>query len=567
MAKSSKYTSRITSLEHELGTVRHELALLQSSRSHRTAKLMRQLASSSPAEVPKILKQFPDLLKRYSIPEPEKKQDQVDLFNPLTNSLPLHKYPNINIALVSNGKSRYNTLFTETCNAMPLNSTHANELIKYGALQLLLVDIEYYQKERDLALINLAMDGGARLILASHRAGSIPQELSEYNPVEIVAGIDRGSTIQPFADIYSITQRVVPRMIDNQVQPIATISDVSAINNISHSNISVLSKELISEIDYESACRILDKIASYCPVIIEGKKPSWVPDNVRSFTSEDQLKQIIHELNQPYVAERYSIDCGRKTVVEFNSLVVVSRLLFDLGLIEKLPKNPKISIILSMRRPQFLRQIMDQLSKQTLRPHEIILMLHGIPEEDKDRVEKFIASADIPIKHEYVSESVLFGDVLNKAIDKAEGEFATKVDDDDYYLPNHLLDLYAAHLSSRADFVGKWNHWVYIQADDATISWSPENANMYVRHIPGGTLFGKTTTFREAKFGKVRRAIDSELYRRAEKRGAVLYSTHKYNYVRVRHDDHTYTASNADFKSRSDGNTLSGLPIDDMLAS
>lgn len=567
MSGSKKFSSKIASLENELLSVRHELALLQSSRSHRIAKFSRQLLSTSLSELPKTLKQFPDLLIKHSIPAPEMLNEDVDIFSPLTNSLPLFRFPNINIGYIGNGDSRTLLAFAQTCNTTPLRSTHAHELMSYNALQLVVLEIESYKKEHHLTLIQDAIRHEARLLVIASRDQITPKELTELNPIIHTVGLSSDSSIKPFANIYAINQKTPPRTPASS-EGFIVINSAEDIAHIKYDKISILSSSFIEEIDqhdnHEAASAILDRLAAYSPILIEGKAPEWLPSSIKNLTSTSDREAALTKLSNPYEAERYAITCGRQTVIEHNPLTVVSKILLDIGLIDTPPEPPRVSVVLSMRRPQFLQQILNQLDKQTLRPHEVILMLHGVPEEEKIQAEETIELSDLVIKHEFVPESVLFGDVLNMAIDKAEGEFVTKVDDDDYYGENHLLDLYAAHLSSRADFVGKWNHWVYIQADDETISWTPEESCKYVRHIPGGTLFGKTSTFREIKFGKVRRAIDSELYRRAIKRGATLYSTHRYNYIRVRHDDHTYTATNADFKSRSDGNHIAGLPLDEL---
>ena len=572
MGKSSKYTNRITSLENELSAVRHELALLQSSRSHRFAKFSRQLLSSSPTEAPKTLSQLPDLFKKYSVPAPEKSNGKVELFNPLTNPLPLYKFPNINVGLVTEVNSLAKLAFSQTCNATSLNSTHANELIAYNALQLVIVEpVAYKKNDAYVDLVNRAVESGSTLVIATTKETDIPAELLSIDHRKILLSTSSNSSLPPFADIYNLTQKVVPKDTDTSAQGINIITRPDEVSSINHDTLSVITRDLIDSIEesnnYDVACNLITLIASYCPVIIEGTAPKWLPSELLCIDdAQNELPPKIKEFNKPYHMERYSIKCGREAILQHNPLKAVSLILKDIGLIDSLPTEPTVSIILSTRRPQYLKQIIQQLEKQTLTPHEVIIMLHGVPNEDRDNCQQSIKDSRLNIQYEYISQDVLFGEILNKAVDKSTGEFITKVDDDDHYLPNHLLDLYAAHLSSRADFVGKWNHWVYIQDDKETISWSPENANMYVRHIPGGTLFGKTSIFREIKFGKVRRAIDSELYRRAEKRGAVLFSTHKYNYVRVRHDDHTYTASNADFKSRSDGSKIVGLPVDDLLS-
>mgnify|MGYP005673461321 CR=1 FL=1 len=62
---------------------------------------------------------------------------------------------------------------------------------------------------------------------------------------------------------------------------------------------------------------------------------------------------------------------------------------------------------------------------------------------------------------------------------------------------------------------------------------------------------GATGVFRSLRFGSVRRAVDSDINRRLVARGGTLYSMHKFNFVRVRHGDHTYNQDDENFLANS----------------
>lgn len=146
----------------------------------------------------------------------------------------------------------------------------------------------------------------------------------------------------------------------------------------------------------------------------------------------------------------------------------------------------------------------------------------------------------------------MFGDNLNSALDSASGFYVTKMDDDDYYGPNHLNDLLAAYEFSRATVVGKWTNVTYLEDKDLVVTFSGGREEKYVQHLPGATLFTITDLLRRVRFGHVNRAIDSELYRRLEAKGGIFYSTHSLNFIRVRHDNgHTYDTSIEDFIAHS----------------
>ena len=251
----------------------------------------------------------------------------------------------------------------------------------------------------------------------------------------------------------------------------------------------------------------------------------------------------------PLLKSQHSVQLRRSVILEYSYLARFEMILSKLDLTVV---RPAVSIVLSTMRPDFLPQIATYINSldQTYCDLELIAVLHG----DEFNAQKVAQTLD---KYDFKSTIIqrpsdsIFGDNLNLGVAAASGEFITKMDDDDLYGSQHLNDLLAAYYFSCADIVGKWSHWVLFEKDKEAMVWVPEYQETYARHLPGGTLF-TTKRFLSIMggFGSVRRGIDSELYRRADARGATLYSTHPYNYIRVRHGDHTYNASNADFRSR-----------------
>ena len=53
-----------------------------------------------------------------------------------------------------------------------------------------------------------------------------------------------------------------------------------------------------------------------------------------------------------------------------------------------------------------------------------------------------------------VGEDAVFGDVLNAAVEAADGDLVLKMDDDDWYAPDFVADLLRARAYSGAELVG-----------------------------------------------------------------------------------------------------------------
>lgn len=566
---SHQQDDQLLSLKREIVSLQHELHVLQSSRSHRIAKFARQLLSSRLSEAPKILKNAPELVKRYSVPPP-KTLSPNNRFNPLYKSLPLLHYPSINVAIACEQESLQDILFRQTCNTFDLEGTLFPRLIRYDAIQLVVIDMATYKKDVHLERISEAIAHGAQLFIIGKatKPSVLPSELKKHSPSYLTFGFSKSAKniVMPFADIYSIKQKSIQRELTDSHH----VDSTEKLNSIDHTRISIIRKSVINHIEttnsLEEARLLTERIASYCPVIFEGSAPTWIDSSTKSYANDTQLEKILNELGKPYQAERYAISCGREIVINSNSLTRITPILQSIGLTSSNTTQVGISTILSTKRPHNVQHALEQLEAQTITPNQVIVMLHGASKSECDQVTKLAKKSRLHCEIHQIDADVLFGDVLNQAVEYADQKLVTKIDDDDYYLPHHLADLYAAWLSTKADYVGKWNNWVYLAAEDKTISWIPESANSYVQHLPGGTFLTTAQLLREVRFGKISRAIDSEMYKRAIERGATLYSTHRYNYVRVRADDHTYLAADADFKSRATDSPLSGLPLDEVLS-
>lgn len=555
---------KLAALENELLVVRNELESLRLGRVQRTTSFIRRLLSSSPKEIPTVLREAPQLLRKVEPPRLERLSSSSRNFNPALNPLPLLEFPNVNVALVAEKGGYVDTLFSQTCNAFPVTSELSKQLTSYGAVQVLAIEASVYDGSVHDASINETVKSGSKLVIFYNNDTEInllPRPLTK-DAVLLKNDVEASDFPGIFTDIYRLNQRT-----DVPYSGKLFIKTADDIVNIEHGKLSIIDSSLLGDLaktaNIAGIQTILEKIGGYCPVVIKGDKPEWFDVPVECFNNDTDLDEFIEKVSMPYQLDRYAIACGRFVTINLNSIKPAYRILRHIGAVDDNDlKSKRISIILSTKRAKHIEHALEQIERQTIQPADVVLMLHGITDKEYDGIKPVIKASALNIKLNRVSESVLFGDVLNMAVNQCSSDFIAKIDDDDYYFPHHLEDLLAAHLSSCADIVGKWNNWVYLKSEDTTVNWVPENANIYAKHLPGGAFLAKADLLRKARFGKVRRAIDSELYRRIIRRGATLYSTHRYNFVRVRTGDHTYTISDAAFKERSDGIELNGMPVD-----
>jgi hypothetical protein len=223
--------------------------------------------------------------------------------------------------------------------------------------------------------------------------------------------------------------------------------------------------------------------------------------------------------------------------------------------------DPSVSILLVTKRPDYLEHAVEQIRSQRYESKELIMVLHG-DDFDLEEIAGLTARCDFPTITIQQPASATFGDCLNVGIDHASGQLLTKMDDDDYYGPNHLTDLITALHYSQADIVGKRTNFTIFEDLDVAGLWNGDWTEIESSHLPGATMLARKELFDTYRFARLRRGVDSDLLQRTRDAGALTYSTHPYNFVRVRHDDHTFTRSDAEFFQKTINLTREFSPED-----
>lgn len=204
----------------------------------------------------------------------------------------------------------------------------------------------------------------------------------------------------------------------------------------------------------------------------------------------------------------------------------------------------RVSILLPANRADFLDRAVAQVNAQRHNPCELVVALHGeaFPADVEQRLTDAV---EVPLTLVKVPAERCLGDVLGAAADAAGGEVLAKMDDDDWYSPDHVEDLVAALDYSAATLVGKGAEFCYLADLDLTVRRTfdapPERAH---RKLAGGTLAIPRADL-EAIGGwrRVGRAVDQRLIDDVLHGGGTIHRTHGFGYVLNRHGQaHTWTA-------------------------
>ncbi|TMR08220.1 glycosyltransferase family 2 protein [Nonomuraea turkmeniaca] len=196
---------------------------------------------------------------------------------------------------------------------------------------------------------------------------------------------------------------------------------------------------------------------------------------------------------------------------------------------------PKISIVMSSKRPGLVGAALAQMERQRDVAAEVLLGLHGAAFE---QVRAAVESCALPVKWVEAEASVPFGEVLNRAAALASGDYLAKWDDDDWYGPRHLADLAMALTYASADVVGTTAEFFYLEPLRATIrrttfaSGAGYPSEVWSDHVAGGTIMLSLAKFREiGGFPPISRAVDLEFLKAAQRAGTRIYRTHGLGYV------------------------------------
>ncbi|WP_440074118.1 glycosyltransferase family 2 protein [Streptosporangium sp. OZ121] len=188
-------------------------------------------------------------------------------------------------------------------------------------------------------------------------------------------------------------------------------------------------------------------------------------------------------------------------------------------------RGVSISVLLCTRRPERLPFALAQIGRQRLVDAELILMLHGVDAGASD-VGKAVAAFDRPVTVVAADSSVPFGTALNLAAGHARGSVLAKMDDDDWYGPEHLADLALALDYSGADLVGVASEFFYLEQIGVTVrrSWTSE---VMADHVAGGAFAVSRSAFDAVGgFRPIPRAVDTQLFTAVRGAGGRMYRAH-----------------------------------------
>ncbi|URZ16930.1 glycosyltransferase [Clostridium felsineum] len=209
--------------------------------------------------------------------------------------------------------------------------------------------------------------------------------------------------------------------------------------------------------------------------------------------------------------------------------------------------KPGVSIIVCTNKIKYLENIFDNYSRLSYNKKEMIIILNKMNLSINEYKKKAKLFSDVKIVKK--SEKITLGECLNYGVKISKYNYILKMDDDDYYGENYILDEIISLIYSKASVVGKASFFVYYEGYNKLQLMYPEGNEKYIPNIAGSTLLIKKNVFSKVKFRNVSLAEDAMFVEDCFKNGIKIYSGNRFNYIYFKHKstgDHTWKISAED---------------------
>ena len=203
---------------------------------------------------------------------------------------------------------------------------------------------------------------------------------------------------------------------------------------------------------------------------------------------------------------------------------------------------PTVSVLLCTSRPELLDHALAQVERQRHRPLQVVLVAHGAGAAAAARHLDVEARGDLDVILRVVDGERTFGYALQAGAEAAEGAVLTKMDDDDWYGPDHVGDLVEALSWTGAPLVGKPFDFLYLARHDVTVRRRPPRNHVYAPRVNGASLTVHRADLRAlGGWAPVRRAVDRRLIEAAQRAGERCFRIHGLEMLIHRHGQgHTW---------------------------
>ncbi len=208
--------------------------------------------------------------------------------------------------------------------------------------------------------------------------------------------------------------------------------------------------------------------------------------------------------------------------------------------------TPSVAALLVSRRPEEVPAAITRIARQTHRPLDLVVGLHGNTRTKE--IEAAIAGAGLPATILELDAALSLGECLNRAASVTPASIVAKIDDDDHYGPAYLEDAVQALHYSGAAIVVKAAQFTYLAGRDVTVlRRARQEETMLDGSTAGATFVVRRGVWDAVRFPHRTRGEDIRFLRGARAVGAQVYASSRWEFCYVRRSGHTWTAADETF--------------------
>lgn len=433
-----------------------------------------------------------------------------------------------------------------------------------------------YSHEVSLLPLNADTDAVERrrpdVLLVEHAAGRDPRSAArrcrECGVPTVLWDTEQSGEPAPYARDFDHVLVAVPGMVtryrDRLGHPSVHVLTPGAQPRIHNPVATPIGRRRPISLEDPSASRkIVDLVAAGCTVV--GTEDF---DDVVFRPSGDgppgPLLRML--LRNPELRDRIALRGVRTVMREHTCAHRIDALLGLLG--RPAPrKPPTVSIVCSTKRPAKVTGVLAAAARQTHRPLELVLVLHGInADEAALRGEATAAGVELTVLR--ADPELTLGAAMNLGCEAAQGAILSKMDDDNFYGANYLEDLVHAFGYTEADVVGKWAVYTLLESTRTLLLRYGEHEHRYTTLVQGGTLTTRRETWEDLRFPDLPRSVDTMYLRAVADAGGKTYSADRFNFVSIRggdQGDHTWQIADEELLTRGGVVHVYGANLDHVV--
>ncbi|WP_429144827.1 glycosyltransferase family protein [Aeromonas veronii] len=297
--------------------------------------------------------------------------------------------------------------------------------------------------------------------------------------------------------------------------------------------------------------RVFEILACGTPVVSthsDGMK-AMLGEHVHIVNNKDEVKSIVQQLLESDLdRERLGHQAARHCLQHHSYQQRFEQILKTIGVESSVDQGDKVSIIMCTNRPKNIDMMIDNYQRQTHANKELLIILNNDDFDIQGVKSKVQGLANVQVHQ--LPQDMTLGDCLNHGVANASGDYIAKMDDDDIYGANYLVDALLAFNFSGADVVGKDSYFCYVESKNIMAVKQPGKDNRYSDFISGGTLVIRRQVFDKVKFHSRNRGEDTNFLKDCKENGFTIYSSDKYNFIQMRYTNtsaHTWTIEDAEY--------------------